>query len=225
METAFEVTTRRFLAAGNFIEGTPEKVTGRFLIPEMKTGTKIIFEEGCRLSNCVLRFPQGGGTVIFGKNTSIRLDAKVSASSRIVIGDGTALNRPCNFLAWEGQSILVGKDCLFSSVKVRTSDMHPLFDRSTGKRINEPKDVIIEDSVWLGESVIVSKGARIGTGSVIGAASLVTGNIPAHCVVGGVPAKVIRENVVWQRTVHTKPQLVAVVPPIPKPRRFFGLFG
>lgn len=52
--------------------------------------------------------------------------------------------------------------------------------------------VIIEDDVWLGVNVTVLKGVRIGTGSVVGAGSVVTGNIPGGVVAAGVPARVLR---------------------------------
>ena len=52
--------------------------------------------------------------------------------------------------------------------------------------------IIIEDNVWLGDKVAVLSGVTIGRGAVIGANSVVTHDIPAGAVAGGVPAKVIR---------------------------------
>ncbi|MBN1668468.1 MAG: acyltransferase [Anaerolineales bacterium] len=52
--------------------------------------------------------------------------------------------------------------------------------------------IVIEDDVWLGASVVVTDGVRIGQGSVIAAGAVVTKDIPAHSLAAGVPAKVIR---------------------------------
>jgi acetyltransferase-like isoleucine patch superfamily enzyme len=52
--------------------------------------------------------------------------------------------------------------------------------------------VIIEDNVWIGDKVTVLPGVCIGYGSIIGANAVVTKDVPANCVVGGNPAKIIR---------------------------------
>lgn len=55
------------------------------------------------------------------------------------------------------------------------------------------KGIVIEDDVWLGSGCVVTDGVRIGKGSVIAAGSVVTGDVPAHTVVAGIPARVIKE--------------------------------
>lgn len=52
--------------------------------------------------------------------------------------------------------------------------------------------IVIEDDVWLGAGAVVTDGVRIGKGAVVAAGAVVTHDVPAHTVVGGVPAKVIR---------------------------------
>lgn len=51
---------------------------------------------------------------------------------------------------------------------------------------------VIEDDVWIGRSVLIMPGVRVGTGSVVAAGAVVTKDVPAWSVVGGIPAKVIR---------------------------------
>jgi acetyltransferase-like isoleucine patch superfamily enzyme len=53
--------------------------------------------------------------------------------------------------------------------------------------------ITIEDDVWLGAGAVVTDGVHIGKGAVVAAGAVVTRDVPAHTVVGGVPAKVLRE--------------------------------
>ncbi|MBD5202642.1 MAG: acyltransferase [Bacteroidales bacterium] len=99
----------------------------------------------------------------------------------------------------DNNKITIGDDCLFSAkIIVRSSDGHSIIDDTTGRRINPAKDVTIGDRVWIGYGVTILKGSVIGDGSVIGTNALVSGNIPAHSVAVGFPAKVIKENISWK---------------------------
>jgi galactoside O-acetyltransferase len=55
------------------------------------------------------------------------------------------------------------------------------------------RPVIIQDKAWIGFNVIILKGVTIGTGAIVGAGSVVTKDVPAYCIAGGNPARVIRE--------------------------------
>ena len=57
--------------------------------------------------------------------------------------------------------------------------------------------VVIHDHVWVGARVTILKGVEIGEGAVVAAGSVVTHDVPAHALVGGNPARVIRQDVDW----------------------------
>ncbi len=89
-----------------------------------------------------------------------------------------------------GNHVTVGANCM-----IVDTDFHPLDPQ---KRQNTPLDgatapIIIEDNAFIGMQSIILKGVTIGAGSVIGAGSIVTHDIPAGVIAAGNPAKVIRD--------------------------------
>jgi len=68
---------------------------------------------------------------------------------------------------------------------------HPMSIPENRRAICKP--VVIEDNVWLGESVCVLPGVTIGQGSVIGALSVVSKSIPPYSIAVGSPAKVVKQ--------------------------------
>lgn len=90
-----------------------------------------------------------------------------------------------------GNYVLIGSGCLITD-----SDAHPVDpeERRAGGQVRT-KPIVIEDDVFIGARTVVLKGVRIGGGSVIGAGSVVTHNIPSMVIAAGNPCRVIREIV------------------------------
>jgi acetyltransferase-like isoleucine patch superfamily enzyme len=89
-----------------------------------------------------------------------------------------------------GNRVTVGANCM-----IVDTDFHPLDPQ---RRQDSPLDgatapIVIDDNVFIGMQSIILKGVRIGTGSVIGAGSIVTRDIPPGVIAAGNPAKVIRD--------------------------------
>ena len=119
------------------------------------------------------------------------------------------INRPCIISTHlEEANLNIGNNCGFSgtvigcfkeitlgnnvmcgaNTLITDSDWH-LDDKRTG----EPKQILINDNVWLGVNSVVLKGVTIGKNSVIGANSLVVNDIPSNVIAGGNPCKVLRK--------------------------------
>jgi acetyltransferase-like isoleucine patch superfamily enzyme len=132
--------------------------------------------------------PAFSTTMRIGQDSSVRIGANVSTTSAVSIS------------ATEGTTVTIGNDVMFASGnEVRADDGHPIFDVTTGKRVNVSKSITIGDHVWLGRLSAVLGGARIGNGTVIGYGSIVTGRIPNNCVAVGTPARPVRYDTAWER--------------------------
>lgn len=115
-------------------------------------------------------------------------------NAKIIVGDNTRINGACIHAQ---NRIVIGKNCLIAgNVQIFDSNGHlPSFD-NVQLRINTrdiPKEVTIEDCVWIGANSIILPGVHIGGGSVIAAGSVVTKDIPAMVLAGGNPAKIIKK--------------------------------
>lgn len=127
--------------------------------------------------------------------THVRLEVVRStpeaAWGRIEVGDGTTMESYCSLSA--AQSIKVGANVLIGAyVTIRDHDHG--FRRLDVHRGLQPlisAPVVIEDFVWLGQNVVITKGTLIGRGAVVGANAVVTHDVAEGAVVGGVPARQI----------------------------------
>ena len=89
-------------------------------------------------------------------------------------------------------SIRVGKNCMFANnAYVSDADWHDVYDRTEAPGAIGP--VVLEDNVWIGDSVIVCKGVTIGENSVIGAGAVVSRDIPKNTIAVGNPAVPTKE--------------------------------
>lgn len=88
-----------------------------------------------------------------------------------------------------GSGFTCGRD-----VVIRSYDGHTICQE--GYKISEP--IKIGKHVWIGQGATILKGVTIGDGAIIAAGAIVTKDVSAHTIVAGVPAKVVRENVIWK---------------------------
>lgn len=147
---------------------------------------------------------EGLGTIHVGKNVvfGFQSDADFWSSyvflnprtkeSRISIGDGTQICNHFTAVA-EGPGIEIGENVLVGTgVTVIDSDFHEI---DPAKRIGgtaKMGKVTVGKNVWIGDRVTILKGSSIGENSVVAAGAVVSGVFSDNVVIGGVPAKVIR---------------------------------
>jgi maltose O-acetyltransferase len=126
-----------------------------------------------------------------GDGVRIRRPFRCEYGTRISIGAGTFVNFDCLML--DVAPITIGAACQLATRIQLLTATHPIDPepRRVGWESGEP--IVIGDNVWLGGGVIVCPNVTIGDDTVVGAGAVVTRDLPAGVVAGGVPAKVIRE--------------------------------
>lgn len=127
----------------------------------------------------------------------------VGLRSELFVGEKTVFNKNNWILMSADTKCTIGKYSLFSrNVTIRTDDGHHIFDVNTGEIINKgPREVIIGEHVWLGQDVFILYNTNIGSGSIVGARSLIKGAFPNNCIIVGIgsDARVIKRDVAWIR--------------------------
>ena len=164
----------------------------------------VLVSEGCFLEDAVIRIRGERNSLVFGEKCMVGPGCSFWMEGNdisVVVGAGTTFTRNVQINAQEdGSHIEIGEDCMFSNhIIVRTSDSHPIYSLETGARLNPPQDVKIGDHVWIAPDVKIMKGACIGSGSVIGSNTMVSGEVPENVLAVGYPAKVVKEKIRWSR--------------------------
>jgi acetyltransferase-like isoleucine patch superfamily enzyme len=151
-----------------------------------------------------IMFSRSESTLIFGGNCTGNVDARLNNKKpRVIIGDNLVARGLR--IAAHGRDMLVGMGMLAAEDTVlQGHDAHAIFEIGSREVLNFG-DVVTEVGahVWLARRSLVMPGVHIGKGSIVGAGSIVTKNIPQFSLAVGAPAKVIRSGVSWSRTRDT----------------------
>ncbi len=106
----------------------------------------------------------------------------------IRIGKNVFINTGCHFQDQGG--ITIGDNTMIGHNVVLTTLNHDF--SAERRRDMYPAPIVIERDVWICASVTITPGVRIGEGAIIAAGAVVTKDVPARVIAGGVPARVIR---------------------------------
>lgn len=122
------------------------------------------------------------------------IDIRIYGEGDVVLGANSYIGNHSTLQLTKGYKIVIGEFCQIShNVRMYTSSADPDQDFTRPKvKPSKAGDIIIGDGVWIGANVFINPNVTIGSNAVIGANSMVTKDVPANAIVGGVPAKIIR---------------------------------
>lgn len=110
-----------------------------------------------------------GKNINIGKNVFINAGCKFQDQGGIAIGDGS----------------LIGHNVVMATLN------HNLAPEKRGTM--HPAPIIIGENVWIGSNATILAGVTIGDGAIVAAGAVVTKDVPSNTIVGGVPAKFMKE--------------------------------
>ncbi|WP_144797142.1 sugar O-acetyltransferase [Halorubrum depositum] len=126
-----------------------------------------------------------------GEGPTVQPPFRCDYGYNVAVGDDFFANYGCVFL--DSNPIAFGDRCLLGPGVHVYTPTHPLDpeERATGRERAEP--VTVGDDVWIGGRAVLNPGVTVGDGAVIASGAVVAEDVPARTVVGGNPARVIRE--------------------------------
>ena len=144
-------------------------------------GTKVVLQVG---RNAEIRL---GRWSWLGHGTKVRCHEGV-----VEIGAKTVLGQECTISAF--QHVSIGRECVIADRVMLIDFDHGVVevDRPIRHQGIYKRDVRVGNNVWIGYGACILRGVTVGDNAIIGTNSVVTRDVPANAVVGGVPARIIR---------------------------------
>lgn len=158
-------------------------------------GEHVALKDGVVISEkwLIAVYPEFGG-----KENPVKKNEK-----GVVIEEGVTVNR--NLTIYCADSVKIGKNCMLGSNILITDNDHGI-NPEFGSFRDQPlvtKETIIGEECWIAQNCCILAGSKIGDHSIIGAGSIVKGEIPAYSIAVGCPARVVRrwdfESHEWRR--------------------------
>ncbi|MEI7911053.1 MAG: acyltransferase [Verrucomicrobiota bacterium] len=155
------------------------------------TVDKIIDVFGCENP---YEYLQVGARIWLDRDVSLYIHATEAGDARIHLGNDTYVGRNTNIAAYcpvtIGDDVMIAPYCHINSCNHRFSNR----GLPISKQGLDCKPITIGDGVWIATHVVVLAGVTIGEGAIIGAGSVVTKDVPAYQIWGGVPAKYLKDR-------------------------------
>jgi acetyltransferase-like isoleucine patch superfamily enzyme len=175
---------------------------GRYSLKVHKSA-KINIQEGILFLNQFMRAKEPFfGMLEMSENTTINVKKNFSIHSggHIIMLKNSVFNLGSGYINRNVKircykEISIGENVAISeNVTIWDSDAHCI--DGNYEKMTQP--VNIGNNVWIGNNATILKGVTIGDGAIIASGSLVNKDVPEKCLVGGVPAKIIKTNVNWK---------------------------
>ncbi|MGL4993926.1 MAG: acyltransferase [Bacteroidales bacterium] len=136
---------------------------------------------------CMFGYQPGG----FHHAGQIELQAR-TPNSTITVGRDVLTNN--NIFIVACNNITIGERTIIGQyVTIMDHEAHGTHPEQR-RQMGQVGEVTIGQNVWIGNNVVILKNTNIGDNCIVAAGAVVSGQYPANCIIGGVPAKVIRDT-------------------------------
>lgn len=145
---------------------------------DIKNESQVCFHGRCHLARGFKLICGAQGHISFGNNVNINYNVLINANTSITIGDNVIMGWRCNLLDWDG---------------------HDIFTLPSYYVINAPKPISIGNNCWLGANCNILKGVSLEADIIIPVNTVINKSCPdSHVVYGGIPNRVLKDNVTWK---------------------------
>jgi acetyltransferase-like isoleucine patch superfamily enzyme len=159
------------------------------------------------------------GEIRFGRFVWIGDGTKIRCHEGFVeIGEKTVMGQECTISAY--QQVRIGSECVIADRAMFIDFDHGMVEVERPIRLQGiyKRDVEVGNNVWIGYGACILRGVSVGDNAVIGTNSVVTKDVPANAVVGGIPARIIRmreasQELRWERPVEPDPHAWTTMQP------------
>ena len=160
---------------------------------QITLGNGVYLDEGTYLHACPNGIQIGDRTIVMHGAILHVYNFRGMAQSGITIGKDSLIGE---YSVIRGQGGVQIGDRVYTSPFTQIIAVNHVFDDPQRPFVEQgitAAGIVIEDDVWLGAGAIITDGVRVGKGAVVAAGAVVTRDVPPHSVVGGVPAKIIKQ--------------------------------
>lgn len=155
----------------------------RFIMPNhIFLGNNVKIGQRC-IIECWTNYPAGANfkmtpRLLIGDNSALGDESHISCARELIIGN----------------NVLMGRKIFITDNNHGSSDRKNLDIPPFSRQLVSNGPVIIEDNVWVGEKVSILPNVHIGRGAIVAANAVVTKDVPPYSIVGGCPAKIIKQK-------------------------------
>ena len=159
----------------------------------IRLGHAVYLDQGVYLHACPQGIEIGDNSIVMHGAVLHVYNFRQMPHSGIKIGRDSLIGE---YTVIRGQGGVTIGDRVYTSPFSQIIAVNHIFDDPQRPFVDQgitAEGIIIEDDVWIGASAVITDGVRVGKGAVVAAGAVVTKDVPPHTVVGGVPARVIKE--------------------------------
>lgn len=159
----------------------------------IRLGKGAYLDQATYLHACPAGIHIGAGTLIMHGAILHVYNFRDLPHAGITIGRDSLIGE---YTVIRGQGGVALGDRVYTSPMVQIIAVNHVFEDPARPFIHQgitAQGIVIEDDVWIGSGAVITDGVRVGAGAVVAAGAVVTKDVPPHAVVGGVPARVLRE--------------------------------
>jgi acetyltransferase-like isoleucine patch superfamily enzyme len=187
------LTLLRFMRQNNMLNRHYARLLARYALLKLRYGRRLQTDGVCFVCPGVHLEIGRGATLRIGRWAWIGDGSKIRVhEGEVSIGAKTVMGQECTISAY--QHVEIGRECIVADRVMLIDFDHGVVEVERPIRLQGiyKRDVRVGHNVWIGYGACILRGVTVGENAIVGTSTVVTKDVPANAVVGGIPARVIR---------------------------------